>query len=69
MLEVLDGENLSLIKLNEIDMSEPFVQEQITEVKLEEGEPVKTEGEGVPKEDLEAEKERLNAELNAINEE
>lgn len=48
-------------------MTEPFVQEPILEVKLEEGDQVEAEGE--PKEDKEAEKERLNAELNAINEE
>lgn len=67
LLDVLDCENLSLIKLNEIDMSEPFVQDAVQEVKVEEGEQVETEVE--PKEDKEAEKERLTADLTAINDE
>ena len=48
-------------------MSEPFVQDAVQDVKVEEGEQVETEVE--PKEDKEAEKERLTTDLTAINDE
>lgn len=60
LLEVLDGESLSLIKLNEIDMTEPVLATEATDEFKATTEPKEEEE---PKVDKEAEKEKLNQEL------
>ena len=63
---MLDGEHLSLIKLNEIDMTEPVIA---TEASEEFKQPTEPKEEEEPKVDKEAEKEKLNQGLNSLNEE
>ena len=66
LLEVLDGEHLALIKINEIDMTEPVIP---TEASEEFKQPTEPKEEEEPKVDKEAEKEKLNQGLNSLNEE
>jgi hypothetical protein len=66
LLEVLDGEHLALIKLNEIDMTEPVIA---TEASEEFKQPTEPKEEEEPKVDKEAEKEKLTQGLNSLNEE
>ena len=64
---MLDGEHLSLIKLNEIDMTEPVIATEASEEFKQPTEPKEDEEE--LKVDKEAEKEKLNQGLNSLNEE
>ena len=65
LLEVLDGEHLALIKINEIDMTEPVIP---TEASEEFKQPTEPKEEEEPKADKETDKEKLNQRLNTLNE-
>jgi len=62
---VLDGEHLALIKINEIDMTEPVIPTEASEEFKQPNEPKKEEE---PKADKETDKEKLNQRFNTLNE-